>query len=111
MKQVPALSNWKLIMFLALSLVGLKVLAAACGGKEKTSAPTLGTAEGGLVLAAHKAGETHAFLPKRLEAAVEIDMYEFYFANPQGEKNPVYRLPAGKTVGIHTTTRAPSSTS
>jgi uncharacterized cupredoxin-like copper-binding protein len=28
-------------------------------------------------------------------------MYEFYFANPQGEKNPTFRLPAGKTVGIH----------
>jgi uncharacterized cupredoxin-like copper-binding protein len=88
-------------ILLALSLVGLMVLAAACGGEEKTSAPTLVPAEGGLVLAAHKVGETHSFLPKRLEAAVEIDMYEFYFANPQGEKNPVYRVPAGKTVGIH----------
>jgi uncharacterized cupredoxin-like copper-binding protein len=88
-------------ILLALSLVGLMVLAAACGGEEKTSAPTPGTAEGGPALAAHKPGETHAFLPKRLEAAAEIDMGEFYFGNPQGEKNPVYRLPAGKTVGIH----------
>jgi uncharacterized cupredoxin-like copper-binding protein len=88
---------------LALAAISALValLAAACGGEEKTSAPTLPRAEGTLVLAAHKLGETHPFLPKRLEAVVEIDMYEFYFGNPQGEKNPVYRLPAGKTVGIH----------
>jgi uncharacterized cupredoxin-like copper-binding protein len=77
------------------------LIAAACGGEEETSAPTPRPADGRLVLAAHNVGETHPFLPKRLEAVAEIDMYEFYFGNPQGEKNPVYRLPAGKTVGIH----------
>jgi uncharacterized cupredoxin-like copper-binding protein len=28
-------------------------------------------------------------------------MHELYFANTQGEKNPAFKLPAGKTVGIH----------
>lgn len=32
---------------------------------------------------------------------MEIDMYEFYFGDPQGATNPTFRLPAGKTVGIH----------
>jgi uncharacterized cupredoxin-like copper-binding protein len=50
---------------------------------------------------AHKAGKTHQFAPKRLEAVIEIDTHELYFANPQGERNPTFRLPAGKTVGIH----------
>lgn len=39
--------------------------------------------------------------PKRLEEVVQIDMYDFYFATPKGEKNPTIRLPAGKTVGLH----------
>lgn len=95
--------RFPLAILLALAAIPalIALLAAACGGEEKTLAPTLREAGSGLALAAHKPGETHALLPKRLETAVEIDMYEFYFANPQGEKNPVYRLPAGKTVGIH----------
>jgi uncharacterized cupredoxin-like copper-binding protein len=36
-----------------------------------------------------------------LEAVIEIDMNEFSFANPKGERNPTFKLPAGKTVGIH----------
>jgi uncharacterized cupredoxin-like copper-binding protein len=50
---------------------------------------------------AHKVGGTHPFTPKRLEAQIEIDMYEFYFASPEGQKNPIFKLPAGKIVGIH----------
>jgi uncharacterized cupredoxin-like copper-binding protein len=72
------------------------LLAVACGGG---AAPRVAT--GGVSLAGHKAGETHQFAPKRLEAVIEIDMHELYFANPQGERNPTFRLPAGKTVGIH----------
>jgi uncharacterized cupredoxin-like copper-binding protein len=76
------------------------LLAVACGGAAAPAqAPQ--AAKGSVSLAGHKAGETHQFAPKRLEAVIEIDMNEMYFANPQGEKNPVFRLPAGKTVGIH----------
>jgi len=39
--------------------------------------------------------------PKRLDAVVQINMSEMQFGNPQGEKNPTFKLPAGKTVGIH----------
>jgi uncharacterized cupredoxin-like copper-binding protein len=86
---------------LAIGLVGLVALAAvACAGSA-APAPTPQAAKGSPVLAAHKAGETHSFVPKRLEAVVEIDMNEFSFANPRGERNPTFKLPAGKTVGIH----------
>lgn len=53
------------------------------------------------VVAPHPALNAHAAKPKRLEAVIEIDMREFRFDNHQGEKNPTFRLPAGKTVGIH----------
>lgn len=46
-------------------------------------------------------GETHTLRPARIETVVEIDMYEYSFANPAGEMNPVIRIPAGRTVGIH----------
>jgi uncharacterized cupredoxin-like copper-binding protein len=75
------------------------MLAAACGGAAP-AAPTVGQSTA-TALAPHKPGTAHALQPKNLEAMIEIDMYEFYFANPQGEKNPTFRLPAGKTVGIH----------
>lgn len=70
----------------------------ACGQAVSTSAPIQPPASS---LVSHRAGTTHAFQPKRLEAVIEIDMGEFYFANPAGEKNPLFTLPAGKTVGIH----------
>jgi uncharacterized cupredoxin-like copper-binding protein len=86
-----------LLITLALAAT-LAALAAACGGEEKAPTPTQAPAA---ALVSHKAGLVHSFQPKRLEAVVEIDMYEFYFANPQGERNPTLRFPAGKTVGIH----------
>lgn len=85
---------------LPMLLVGgtILALAAACGG----SAPAATTKPGPLVAsAAHKAGAAHALQPKRLAVVAEVDMYELYFANPQGQKNPTFTLPAGKTVGIH----------
>jgi uncharacterized cupredoxin-like copper-binding protein len=43
--------------------------------------------------------------PKRLEAKITIDMGEtksdMFFATPAGVKGGPFRLPAGKTVGIH----------
>lgn len=61
-----------------------------------TAAPSL---QGQLV--AHKPGTVHAKIPKRIEAPYEIDMYDHYFANTLGEKNPVFTLPVGKVVGLH----------
>lgn len=52
-------------------------------------------------VAPHPALAAHPYQPKRLEAVIEIDMREFSFDSPQGAKNPTFRLPAGKTVGIH----------
>ncbi len=57
-------------------------------------------------VAPHPALAAHPYKPKRLEAVgtvnvIEIDMREFSYDNPQGEKNPTFRLPAGKEVGIH----------
>jgi uncharacterized cupredoxin-like copper-binding protein len=102
MKKRGMFRNYKVVQILVLGSIGLLALAAACGG-EKTPVPIQAPAQPAAppVAAAHRAGETHAFIPKRLEAVVEIDMHEFYFATPQGERNPVFRLPSGKTVGIH----------
>lgn len=49
----------------------------------------------------HQAGAAHKLQPKRLEAVFEIDMGEMYFANVQGQKNPTFTFPTGKTIGIH----------
>ena len=46
-------------------------------------------------------GESHTLQPARIETVIEIDMHEFSFANPAGDINPVFRIPAGRTVGIH----------
>lgn len=91
------------MIYLGLVLAGLLAAAGvvACGGAAPATAPKPEAATGGPLLVAHKAGETHSLQPKRLDAVIEVDMNEMYFANPQGEKNPVFRLPAGKTVGIH----------
>lgn len=89
-------------LVLAIGLVVLIALTAlACGRAAPPPTPVQQAATGGALLAVHKAGETHQFAPKRLEAVIEIDMNEFSFAKPQGERNPTFRLPAGKTVGIH----------
>jgi uncharacterized cupredoxin-like copper-binding protein len=88
--------NMKALMFVA--VVAILALASAC---TKAAPPPNLIQTSREVLAAHNPGAAHQFQPKRLEALVEIDMYEFYFANPQGEKNPTFRIPAGKTVGIH----------
>jgi uncharacterized cupredoxin-like copper-binding protein len=75
-------------------LIGALVLAG-CGGSPQASsqAPTTTTA--------HPALADKTSKPKGLEAVIEIDMREFDFASPQREKNPTFRLPSGKTVGIH----------
>jgi len=65
-----------------------------------TAAPAAAAAPQGQ-LVAHKVGTKHALTPKRIEVASEIDMYDHYFGNPQGQKNPTLTLPAGKTVGLH----------
>ncbi len=54
-----------------------------------------------VVLKTHAVGFQHPQMPKRIEVVVEIDMNELLFANPKGDKNPVFRIPAGKTVGLH----------
>lgn len=63
------------------------------------AAPTASPAQA--QVASHKVGTKHAQQPKRLEAVVEIDMYDHYFASPEGVKNPTFTLPVGKTIGLH----------
>jgi uncharacterized cupredoxin-like copper-binding protein len=43
--------------------------------------------------------------PSRLEARVTIEMGDFVFATDQGVKGGPFRVPAGKTVGIHIVNR------
>lgn len=81
---------------------GVLAAAVACGGGGEEKASTQPAAAG---LVSHKVGTDHASKPKRLEAVIEIDMGEEgkqqYFSSPQGGRNPSFKLPAGKTVGIH----------
>ena len=98
-------------------LTGGAVLVSACGSAPVATAPTAAatapptaaptapptaapTPAKGQVIA-HKAGDAHKLQPKRLEAVFEIGMGENYFGNVQGQKNPTFTLPTGKTIGIH----------
>ena len=110
----------------AVLLVGGAILVSACGsGAAPAAAPTAAATAAPVAAATaaptvaptaaptaaptpakgqvipHKAGDAHKLQPKRLEAVVEIIMGEMYFANVQGQKNPTFTLPTGKTVGIH----------
>jgi uncharacterized cupredoxin-like copper-binding protein len=72
---------------LPLTIVSLiALLLAGCGSSESDEHPSL---------------DEHGPKPKNLEAIIEIDMNEFFFADPSGAKNPTFTLPVGKTVGIH----------
>ena len=104
-------------------LAGGAILVSACGaGSAPAVAPTVAPTVAATVAAttapapvatvapatsgpgqviAHKAGEAHKLQPKRLEAVFEIDMGDHFFGNPEGDKNPTFTLPAGKTIGIH----------
>lgn len=79
----------KKVIVLSGLLLGV-LLAISCAGPISTPAPT-----------PHPALEAKPVKPEGLEAEVQIDMHDVYFANPAGEKNPTFILPAGKTVGIH----------
>ncbi len=100
----------------SLAVGAIITLAVTCGGTAPattgaTTAPTAAPAAAASVAAAanpvqaqsvaHKVGTAHAQQPKRLEAVVEVDMYDHYFAGPDGSKNPTFTLPTGKTVGLH----------
>ena len=96
-------------------LAGGAILVSACGaGSAPAVAPTVATTaapapvatvaqatSGPGQLITHKAGEAHKLQPKRLEAVFEIDMGDHFFGNPDGDKNPTFTLPTGKTIGIH----------
>jgi len=103
-------------------LTGGAVLVSACGGgaapaaaptvvatappvaaatTPPTAAPTAAPSPAKGQVIVHKAGAAHTLQPKRLEAVVEIDMGDHYFGSVQGEKNPTFTIPTGKTVGIH----------
>jgi uncharacterized cupredoxin-like copper-binding protein len=92
--------NTKIVAIIC-ALVG-SALTAACvpsTAPTATPAPKPGAAQP----VAHVPGTVHTEQqqPKRLETVSEIDMGEFYFATPDGTKNPVFRLSVGKTIGLH----------
>ena len=53
------------------------------------------------VVLAHPKAEAHPNKPKRIETIVEIHMDDTRFTNADGQQTPAFRVPAGKTVGIH----------
>lgn len=78
------------------------VAATSATTAAQTVAPTTAPiAAPGIQIVSHKVGTTHTKIPKRIEVPYEIDMYDHYFANTLGEKNPVFTLPVGKVVGLH----------
>ena len=72
---------------------------AAVATAAPTAAPATPAPKGQVI--AHKAGAAHKLQPKRVESVVEIDMGDHYFGNVQGQKNPTFTIPTGKTIGIH----------
>lgn len=74
---------------------------AAATPAPATAPPAAAAPAPGAAAAAHEPLDKKAAKPKRLEAAIQINLSEMQFGNPQGEKNPTFRLPVGKTVGIH----------
>lgn len=75
-------------------------ISAALFAVSATACQTLATAQT-VAAAPHPKVEAKPAKPKRLEAVIEIQMYDNYFSNAAGEQNPTFRVPAGKTVGIH----------
>ncbi len=75
-------------------------LAVAFALGAVLAGPGAANGQGQGPLADHGPG-IHAFQPARLQTIVPIYMHEMYFGNPEGEKNPTYRIPAETTVGIH----------
>jgi len=85
-------------------LAALGLTLSGCQGAAPAPAPTAERVVAPPAVApaaAHPTLANHPFKPKRLEAMIQVDMFEMYFANPEGQKNPTFRIPAGKTVGIH----------
>lgn len=80
------------------TLAGIAVTALVLGACAPAAAPQ---PTPGAAAAPHQALDKKEAKPKRLDAVVQINMSEMQFGSPQGEKNPTFRLPVGKTVGIH----------
>ncbi|MEK7216070.1 MAG: hypothetical protein AAB289_10785 [Chloroflexota bacterium] len=85
-------------------LAALGLTLSGCQGATPAPVPTaerVGALPAVAPAVVHPALADHPFKPKRLEAMIQVNMFEMYFANPEGQKNPTFRLPAGRTVGIH----------
>lgn len=72
---------------------------AACA--PVAAPPPAATLAPGAATAAHEPLDKKAAKPKRLDAVIQINLSEMQFSDAQGAKNPTFKLPAGKTVGIH----------
>ena len=94
---------WPRVAVTIVATASLFLVACAGGGSPVAPSATgpVPGAEAPSQLVAHQALPDKTAKPKRLEAIVQIDMWEFHFASPEGEKNPTFRVPAGKTVGLH----------
>lgn len=82
-------------------MLALVLLVAACAPAVAPATPAPAKPAPAALATPHAPGLEHADKPKGLEAIVELDLTEMSFDNPKREKNPVFRLPVGKTVGLH----------
>lgn len=85
-------------------VAALPVLAACAAPVAPTATPAPPKPAAPAPAAApvpHAAGTDHAAKPKRLETVIEIDLKEMSFNSTDGRTNPTFRVPAGKTVGLH----------
>jgi uncharacterized cupredoxin-like copper-binding protein len=102
--------NWRWIMnWKALLVTATQVAALALAGCTQAATPQPATSQPATpqaatpkpAVAVHTPGAVHALQPKGLEAVTEIDMTEFAFSVPGEKTTPIFRIPAGKTVGLH----------
>lgn len=93
--------HWKKLLLIATPVAVLALAGAALVATAKSTPSDHPAAVVQPAAVVHPAGLTHQLMPKRLQTVVEMDMAEFAFASPDGQSNPTFRIPAGKTVGIH----------
>ncbi len=87
--------------FVVVGIIALALIVGACAAPPSPAPAAQAAPPSGVLIASHAAGFVHEAKPKRLEAFAELDMNEHFMSNPKGEKNPIFRLPVGKTVGLH----------
>lgn len=82
-----------------LAATGLVALTGAACARTQTEKVPAASEPGTALAESSPSGESRK--PKNLEAIVTVRMGEMFFADEGGTKGGPFKIPAGKTVGIH----------